>query len=112
MNIVKNLIYFAPAGDGGTAVTIADNILNKIGTLGLIVIAGAVIIGLIVFAWGYTRGEQKISIWKALGMLAVILLIAGFIMMAMNWRNFLDFAQQFTQRGFDVFQNVSNEFIN
>jgi len=33
-------------------------------------------------------------------------------MMAMSWRNFLDFAQQFTQRGFDVFQNVSNEFIN
>ena len=53
MNIVKNLIYFAPAGDGGTAVTLADNILNKIGTLGLIVIAGAVIIGLIVFGWGY-----------------------------------------------------------
>ena len=107
MNIVKNLIYFAPVGDGGTAVTLADNILNKIGTLGLIVIAGAVIIGLIVFGWGYTRGEQKVSVWKA-----VILLIAGFIMMAMNWRNFLDFAQQFTQRGFDVFQNVSNEFIN
>ena len=64
MNIVKNLIYFSPAGDGGTAVTIADNILNKIGTLGLIVIAGAVIIGLIVFAWGYTRGEQKISVWR------------------------------------------------
>ena len=112
MNIVKNLIYFAPVGDGGTSVQLADNILNKIGILAIIVIAIAVVVGLAIFGWNYTRGESKINVWAALGKLAVVLLIAGFILMAINWRNFLDFAQQFTQRGFDVFQNVSNEFIN
>lgn len=104
-----NLIHFEASGS--SLETFADTLLGKLSRLGII----AIIAGL-AFYIGYTvvkylTGKGQISIWEAVGKVALALFAIGLIIMLVGWQSLIGFATQFANSGFGLFQNSVNDIM-